>query len=233
MEPIGRTPRAEAHQAVDALRSFIEQKIASKAWPPGARLPTERALAGQFETARNTVRRVLAELEASGRIVRHVGRGTFVSGLEPPVDEANGADSRSINPAEIMEVRLLIEPAMVDLIVARASQVELEEFQKIVDKGGAAGNMAEFEVWDAKLHNALVLASKNQYLAQILAGVHAVRQMTAWGQLKRRGMTEERRAAYQVEHQAIVSALLDRDAECARDAIIAHLQHVRRNLIGI
>ena len=29
-----------------------------------------------------------------------------------------------------MEVRLLIEPAMVDLIVARASQVELEEFQK-------------------------------------------------------------------------------------------------------
>ena len=233
MEQIGRTSRTETRLAKQALRRFIEEQIASEAWPPGAQLPTERALATQFETARNTVRRALAELEASGRIVRHVGRGTFVCEPERPVEPANDADSRSINPAEIMEVRLVIEPAMVDLIVARASQIELEELQEIVDKGGAAPSQAEFELWDAKLHNALVHASKNAYLARILAGVHAVRQMTAWGQLKRRGMTEERRAAYQIEHQAIVSALLDRDAERAREAVAAHLKHVRDSLIGV
>ena len=233
MEQIGRTSRAEARKTKQELRRFIEQQIASQAWPPGSQLPTERDLAEQFDTARNTVRRALAELEASGRIIRHVGRGTFVREPDPEPSASNGADSRSINPAEIMEVRLVIEPAMVELIVVRASQVELEELQEIVDKGGAAPTQAEFELWDAKLHNALVQVSKNDYLARILAGVHAVRQMTAWGQLKRRGMTEERRAAYQVEHQAIVSALLDRDADRAREAVIAHLRHVRHNLIGV
>ncbi len=232
MEDIGRQNRAEAYQAAVALRQFIEQQIAIKTWLPGARLPTERDLARQFNIGRNTVRRALSELEISGLILRHVGRGTFVREQEPN-DRSSGDESRSLNPADVMEVRLLIEPAMADLIVARASQVELEELQEIVEKGGMARNMADFELWDTKLHNALVRASKNDYLAGILTDIHAIRQKAAWGQLKRRGMNEERRAAYQLEHQAIVTALLDRDADTAREAIKAHLRHVRYNLTGI
>ncbi|MDJ0951192.1 MAG: FadR/GntR family transcriptional regulator [Alphaproteobacteria bacterium] len=224
--------RTRSRQTVEALCRFIEQRIRSGEWPPGTQLPPERELAEQFGTARNTVRRALAELEDAGRIMRHVGRGTFVTSDALPAETSPGQDSRSINPEEIMEVRVLIEPAIVDLIVARATEMELDALQDIVEKGKQASNMAEFEYWDAQLHNAMALASKNQYLIGIIAGVHAVRQMTAWGQLRRRGLTEERRAAYQQEHEAIVSALVDRDSERARDAIRGHLLHVRRNLIG-
>ncbi|MCY4261011.1 MAG: FCD domain-containing protein, partial [Rhodobacteraceae bacterium] len=203
-----------------------------KAWPPGCRVPAERDLAEQFNVGRNAVRRALADLEASGVILRHVGRGTFVRDPHADGGSSESTNSRSINPAEIMEVRLLLEPAMAELIVARASQVELESLQKLVDRGGAARNMAEFEQWDSRFHNALVELAKNDYLAGLLGEIHAIRQEAAWGKLKRRGLTNDRRAAYQIEHKAIVGALLDRDAETAQSAIRAHLRHVRHNLTG-
>ncbi len=45
----------------------------------GAPVPTERALALQFDTSRTTVRQALAELVAEGRLERTQGKGTFVA----------------------------------------------------------------------------------------------------------------------------------------------------------
>ena len=58
---------------------YIERQIEQGAWKPGDKLPTERALVEQFGIARNTLRKSLDRLEASGKITRHVGRGTFVA----------------------------------------------------------------------------------------------------------------------------------------------------------
>ena len=64
------------------------------------------------------------------------------------------------------------------------------------------------------------------------AELSAVRQQAEWGKLKNRIVTPERRIRYQEEHREIVQALRERDAESARAAIVAHLQHARRNLFG-
>ena len=47
--------------------------------PPGSPVPTERALALEFDTSRTTVRQALQELVAEGRLERVQGRGTFVA----------------------------------------------------------------------------------------------------------------------------------------------------------
>jgi GntR family transcriptional regulator len=47
--------------------------------PPGTLVPTERALAQDFDTSRTTVRQALQELVAEGRLERVQGRGTFVA----------------------------------------------------------------------------------------------------------------------------------------------------------
>lgn len=49
------------------------------ALPPGAPIPTERALAGEFTVSRTTVRQALADLTAEGRLHRVQGKGTFAA----------------------------------------------------------------------------------------------------------------------------------------------------------
>jgi DNA-binding GntR family transcriptional regulator len=60
----------------------------------------------------------------------------------------------------------------------------------------------------------------------------AVRHQTEWGKLKDRVVTPERRLQYQAQHRSIVQALKARDGERARDAILIHLEHARRNLFN-
>jgi DNA-binding GntR family transcriptional regulator len=60
--------------------------------------------------------------------------------------------------------------------------------------------------------------------------VAAVREQAEWGKLKDRIVTPTRRLTYQHEHRAIVEALKARDADRARESILIHLQHARRNL---
>jgi len=50
---------------------------------PGSPVPTERELAGAWETSRTTVRQALADLVAEGRLVRRQGSGTYVA--EPKI----------------------------------------------------------------------------------------------------------------------------------------------------
>ena len=117
--------------SADFLLHVMREKIQSGEWAPGTKLPTERALAEKYRMGRNTIRHALGELESRGLIYRQVGRGTFVADRTP--DEASGAmDASIVNPAELMEARLLIEPLLAGLVVYRASQVELDDIRTIV-----------------------------------------------------------------------------------------------------
>ncbi len=62
------------HQIHETLR----QEIASGAWQPGDKLPTEQALAGRFGVNRHTVRRAVGALAQNGLVRVEQGRGTFV-----------------------------------------------------------------------------------------------------------------------------------------------------------
>lgn len=62
--------------------------------------------------------------------------------------------------------------------------------------------------------------------------INQVRARGEWGLLKRRSVTPQRRLVYQREHRQIVDALRQRDGEAARRATLAHLEQVRRNLLG-
>lgn len=216
--------------SADLLLHALQKKIDSGGWQPGAKLPTERELASRYGVGRNTVRRVLGNLESRGLIVRHVGRGTFVAD-DLSGDARQGTDATVVNPEEMMEARLLIEPLLARLVVARASIAELDTIRTLVMRGGEARSMSEFEQWDNKFHRAIARASKNQYLIGIIEGMHRIRRSDEWGALRRRGLTDDRRRAYQKEHEKIIDALCARDAERARQAIVDHLSHVQSNLL--
>jgi len=228
--------RDRARASAQTMRNDLEGKIRSGIIAPGAKLPTERDLAAQFHLSRNTVRHVFDMMSEEGLIERHVGRGTFACGDGgPPIAPIATPvfDKRSVNPEEVMEARMLIEPLLARLVVSRATERELEKLEQLVTAGGAATNMSEFDYWDNRFHRAVALASKNKFLIQIVEGIHATRQSEAWSGLSRRGMTADRRRQYQSDHERIATALRQRDGHGAERAIMEHLQNVRRNLLLI
>ncbi|MBU8546978.1 MULTISPECIES: phosphonate metabolism transcriptional regulator PhnF [Roseomonadaceae] len=70
----------------------LERDIAGGTHPPGARLPTEAELAGQYGVNRHTVRRAMEELEGRGLVRIEQGRGSFVA--EDVVDYRLGPRTR-------------------------------------------------------------------------------------------------------------------------------------------
>jgi len=210
------------------IRAFLLEAVAQGSIGPGGKLPTERELAQRFALPRNSVRKTLAQLEAEGAITRHVGRGTFLA-------DAGGFPADSIthtSPAELMEARMRLEPALADLIVISATPADFERMDTCLDRAEQGATLDDFEVWDAALHQAMAAATHNRFIIRVFDMATAVRHQTEWGKLKDRVVTAERRIKYQEEHRAIVRALKARDADQARAAILTHLQHARRNLFG-
>lgn len=222
-----------ARSGVRRIRDFVLEAASEGALAPGARLPTERELAARYSVPRNAVRTALAQLEAEGAITRHVGRGTFLAGgtSDPSAPFASASVSNT-SPAELMEARMRIEPALAELIVTNATPADFERMTICLEQAEHAGTLDAFERWDAALHHALATATHNRFVIRVLDMVAAIREQSEWGMLKDRIVTKERRLTYQQEHRAIVAALKARDAEGARACMLAHLQHARRNLFG-
>lgn len=226
-DPFITRPTRRRDTAQD-IRSFLLDSVAQGSIRPGGRLPTERELSQRFSVPRNTVRKALAQLEAEGSITRHVGCGTFLA-------DTGGYPADSVthtSPAELMEARMRLEPAMAELIVINATPADFERMEICLDRAEKGSTLDDFETWDAALHQALAAATHNRFVTRVFDMATAVRHQTEWGKLKDRVVTPERRLRYQSEHRSIVDALKARDADTAREAILAHLQHARRNLFG-
>lgn len=70
----------------EAIRAEVLRRIRTRAWPPGAMIPTEEDLAAEFGVARATVNRALRELASGGVLERKRKSGTRVAAL--PVRKA-------------------------------------------------------------------------------------------------------------------------------------------------
>nr|WP_263965506.1 FCD domain-containing protein [Roseomonas sp. SXEYE001]MCV4206525.1 GntR family transcriptional regulator [Roseomonas sp. SXEYE001] len=206
-----------------ALRDTLERDLLADRWGIGEKLPTERELGAHYGVARNTVRRALDALEQQGLIHRHVGRGTFRSmpaGSAPANDE-------SLSPSDVVECRLILEPEMISLAVARATQADIARMAECLRGTDEAPDLARFEHWDAELHDAFALGTHNAAVIAMSRSLARVRERTDWGQLKARGNTVERRAILQEQHHAMVNAVRQRDRSSARQVMRDHILFVQ------
>jgi len=209
----------------------VDEEIAAGGLVPGSRLPTEREWVQKSGQSRSVVRRALALLEAEGKVVRHVGRGTFLA-TDASVNEAEPATADGSSPAEIMATRLVIEPPTMPLIASAARAEDFAEMERCLQGGERNREYEEFERWDAAFHRSLALATHNQLLVRVCDMTNDARHGPLWGQLKRRSFTGERCEQYIRDHRNIGAALLDRDGVAAQKAMRQHLLRVRANLLG-
>lgn len=224
--------RERARQQTGRITSYINEHIASGAWPPGYKLPTDRELAERFGVARNTVRRTLEQLERDHLIVRHVGRGSFVAEPGAGISQSEHDGHGDSSPADVMELRLLIEPQMAELVVLRATARDIEALEECIHKSEAARSHHEFEKWDEALHRTLAQCTKNNGVLAVMESINTQRNQPAWINLKKQTLTQGVRGIYEAQHRKIVDAVRKRDRKLTQDAIREHLLEVRRNLLG-
>lgn len=240
-------PSRRPHARTQAAANEIRQQILSGTWASGWPLPPERDMAAQFGVARNTLRRIIQGLEEEGLIENLPGRGAFVR-VSPLGDPANRAEAlagslgdgaapdfakrlRGASPADLMEVRVLLEPLVAELAASRATAEDIAAMESALKNSINAKGLAEFEHWDAQLHLAIFRAARNAILLAWCEAINIVRNEPDWYRLKKRSVTPELRSTYDREHMELVAALRDRDPELAREAVRRHLRRVRDSLL--
>ena len=61
------------------VKELLIQRVLSGDWKPGEVLPSETKLAVEYQVSQGTVRKAIEEMAAEHLVVRHQGKGTFVS----------------------------------------------------------------------------------------------------------------------------------------------------------
>jgi GntR family transcriptional repressor for pyruvate dehydrogenase complex len=211
----------------------------------GERLPPERSLVEQFGASRACVREALSALEMLGLIECRSGQGNFIKadGSSGTIDgELLKTLLQDHDPYEIFEARLEIEPSMTSLAAERATAEEQERLKDFVAELRVLGDRILSEASkdelieaymdiDRRFHMEIGRAAHNTVLFTVYSGVNLMTKETHWKAMKSKGLSSEANVrAYAAEHEAILAAILGRDAKAAWRESKRHLQLLKKSL---
>lgn len=224
---------ASADGIIQLIRNWIETAELKE----GDRLPTERALAEQFNLNRNLVRRAFLQLDKLGLIHRHVGRGTFVGASKPrtpphrtaaPAAHLDAVRDADFSPAAILQARSMLEPQVAALAVASARQADLRVLNSVIDRAAIAATQDELLAIDIEFHEALAAATNNDLVVELARVIAAARMPSSGRRLASVPVADSERVAITDEYRAILDALGQRDPTAAGNAMRAPLLRATR-----
>ncbi|MFO1397130.1 MAG: FadR/GntR family transcriptional regulator [Burkholderiales bacterium] len=205
----------------------IAALIDSGEFPAGSRLPAERELATLLGVSRTSVREAVISLEIAGRVEVRVGAGIFVA--EPGAAQIAGLVDEGPSPFDLLAARRLIEGE----IVARAARVARKADiaalrQTVVRMREHADDFGKRDAADREFHVRIAAATGNSSLALVVEGLWQQRRGKLWSRIEAFFHTKRIREGTLLDHNAIIDALEQHDAEAAREAMHKHLARVER-----
>jgi DNA-binding FadR family transcriptional regulator len=209
--------------ALDRLARLID----SGKYPRHSRLPPERDLAEALDVGRSTLRKALAIFEAEGKIWRHVGRGTFVGNSAPPLRPNDGMDLAAATPQELLEARVVLEPAIAAFACGAARPDDIARMKIANAKREVAPDPQTYTLWDFTFHEAIAEATQNQLLIGLMKSLNAQRKRPEWSNYKQTRMSAQNRRQSAQEHSAIIAAIEQRNPPAAFDSMRIHIGNVR------
>lgn len=205
-------PRAEG--LPQRIAEAIREKILTGALAPGQRVP-ERVLTEAFKVSRTPLREALRMLTADGLLILEPNRGAVVA-----------AHSEAVIRGSIEFVEL-IESAAGALACERATDREIRDVAALTCEMKAAflrGDRIGYYRLNSQVHRAIVAAAHNTVIQRqheiVNARLYRIRFMP--------NARQERWQAAMAEHEAIVEALMARDAPRLSKILREHLSHAWR-----
>jgi DNA-binding FadR family transcriptional regulator len=223
-----RRPRSLAHELVDALGDRIREGRLS----PGDKLPTEAAIMEEFGVSRTVVREAISRLQTAGVVTTRHGVGTFVLGLgdATPFRIAPEQFATLRDVIAVLELRIGVETEAAALAAGRRTAQNLADMRAALAAFGeaiAAGRDAVGP--DYQFHLEIARATQNPHFADLMASLDS--SIIPRARLEGSTPLSEERREYlrrvNGEHQSILDAIENQDAEAARAAMRTHLANSR------
>ncbi len=197
---------------------------------PHARLEPERVVATRLGCSRDTLRRALQMLENEGLIWRHVGQGTF-TGPRPAAQPIRPAVLFELaTPADLMNARLVIEPAMAAEAAERASASDIAALRTLATQTRDARDWRTYEAADSAFHRAIATATSNHLLMAILGLLSMVRDRAPWQRQHGRAFGHGPHWEYSLRqgdlHLSLVDAIAAGDGPRAHAVMREHLGEI-------
>jgi DNA-binding FadR family transcriptional regulator len=218
--------RMSKPEALQRLRSLIE----TEAPATGDRLPAERQLTAFIGCSRETLRSVLAILEAEGTIWRHVGQGTFRGRRPPGQPVRDNILLEATTPFDLMDARRLLEPPVAAAAATRRTDADIVLLYQRVTEGQNALDRAACERVDDAFHQTIAQVARNPVLIALLRHFSNTRCRAVWQRewdrtYRRVGVTEFTQV-HSGHHRTIVDAIAAGDGAAAQRRMEHHLNAV-------
>lgn len=199
-------PRGE--RAYRHIRSAIQNGTLQ----PGERL-REVELAESIGLSRTPVREALARLESDGLVIHDATRGIVVAELDYSM------------VTELYYMREVLEGTAARLTARHASEVEISILEDLCHQyEESLGDEAKLAVSNRQFHDTLYRCSHNRYLVNMLTVLHDALSLLGSTTLG----DPERAAETLKEHEAVVEAIRNRDADGAEQALRTHIRAAQK-----
>jgi GntR family transcriptional regulator, rspAB operon transcriptional repressor len=217
----GAPRRSAAREATSSLLDTayeqIKHRITICTFRPGDYL-NEAEISTMLGIGRTPVHQALDRLMVEGLVQVMPRKGIIVKPVS--LDEV----------LQTIEVRLLNESYCVRLAADRASTDEIDELTSILDRAQkelATRDSERLMRLDREFHGALARSARNPVLTDLLGRLHD-RSLRFWILSLN---TPGHHLSVQEQHLAILAAIRDRDPDGAEQAMRAHIEAFRRNLM--
>ena len=226
--PIRFAPVSGTRSLSDQVAHQLAAEVASGRFAPAAKLPTQAALAEQFQGSRTVVREAVSRLQSQGLVEARQGSGVYVCATVPLASlrfDARHAASREA-VIQMVELRRALESEVAALAAQRRKATDLKLIkQAVAALDRAVKDGGDGVAQDVQLHRCIAAAARNPFLISTLdylsQYLHGATQVTRANEARRADFSAQVRA----EHQAIVVAIEASDANRARRAAAQHMDN--------
>jgi DNA-binding FadR family transcriptional regulator len=198
-----------------------------------SRLPPERELSVALGVGRRALREALDTLEHEGLVWRRQGQGTFAGSQVTVSEQEISRLAHRVNPLEVIEARLSIEPMLVRRCAMRASQAEIETIIRLADAARLAKDARSYENFDIAFHRKIATCAGNALFLSMFEMIISVREKADWRRVREYYFDRDGAQRSYGEHRRIIDAIIDRDPAKAEAMMRDHLSKVASDLLGV
>lgn len=201
--------------SVEALAQLLRGDIHNGTLVPGQYIRQEEVSA-RFGVSRSPLREALRQLEAEGLIDYRANRGAVVATM----------DEHTVRQA--YELRRILEAGAIELVIPRLSDGAVAEFRRLDAAMREAKDPQAFIGAHHEFHQQIYAATGNSLIVKAIHD-HSIR-VSRIPNLA--GTVQPVRACSRRDHARLLDSLVRGDTSAAREATLAHLDHLEAIVLG-